>query len=82
MATKEELKEKEFDKKFLFFGCNLSSGCNHGTYKNWDIRFLLLTKKEKEQLIKQTYNRMRLYNKMYKPKSWCGYTNEKGEEIE
>lgn len=82
MDTKqEEQKVKKFDEKYNFFSCSLDAGMNNGKYKDWEVTFLLLTKKEREQLIKQTYRRMQLYNRKYKPKSWCGYTNDKGEEI-
>ncbi len=72
-------KEKEFDKKYLFFNCSCD-GSNQGTYKNWDVTFLLLTKEEKEKLIKKTYERMKSYNKNYKPKSWAGYSDNSGED--
>jgi len=82
MATKqEEQKAKKFYEKYGFFCCTLDAGMDNGEYKEWKVTFLLLTKKEKEELIKQTYRRMQLYNRKYKPKSWCGYIDDKGEEI-
>ena len=81
-TTKAEVsREKEFDKKYGFFSCELDCGMNNGEYKNWEVTFLLLTKKEKEELIKQTYNRMKLYNRKYKPKEWAGYNNKIGDEL-
>ncbi|MBE3128792.1 MAG: hypothetical protein IMZ60_03835 [Actinobacteria bacterium] len=76
-----EESEKKFNEKYEFFSCNLDSGMSNGVYKNWEVTFLLLTKKEKEELIRETYKRMKLYNKKYKPKDWAGYNNERGEEI-
>ena len=77
--TKES--HEEFEKKFSFFSCNLDCGMNNGVYKNWEVTFLLLTKKEREDLIRKTYNRMKLSNKKYKPKDWAGYCDKDGEEI-
>lgn len=73
--------QKKFDKKYEFFRCNLNCGMDNGEYKNWEATFLLLTKREKENLIKQTYNRMKIYNRKYKPKKWAGYNDKNGDEI-
>lgn len=81
MKYNTEESHKAFEKKFEFFSCSNDCGGNNGEYKNWEVTFLLLTKKEKEDLIKKTYNRMKLSNKKYKPKDWAGYTNKHGDEI-
>lgn len=82
MTKEKELqKAKKFDEKYEYFPCGLDPGMDNGEYKNWKVTYLLLTKKEKEQLMKQTYRRMQLYNRKYKPKEWCGYTDNNGEEV-
>ena len=75
--NKEEIKTKDFDKKYKYLSLNNVLK----DYKDWEVSFFLLTKEELNDLIKKTYNRMRLYNKKYKPKSWAGYDNRNGEDI-
>ena len=80
-ALYEERRKEVFDKKYDFFSCRLHDGMDHGEYKNWLVTFLLLTKDEKKQLIKLTYNRMKAYNKRYKPKDYVGFVDKHGNEL-
>ena len=51
---------RKFNEKYGYFSCSLKSGMDNGEYKHWKVTFLLLTEKEKKELIRQTYKRMQL----------------------